>query len=190
VIGSLEALLERRLVSDTASDAAPPDTTQADQDLADAQAEDRQEGLTLIDVLRQAAESHPETLLILESAEGAAERSPYEDLDRVAVILDAMAEVARRRQEGVRGTSLREAFRELGIDYRGGIAANTSERLRRQYRAPGPENRTYECEEHIVLGTSYDPRRCLRIYFTSRAPLEARFVIGHVGRHFDGFTTS
>jgi hypothetical protein len=41
-----------------------------------------------------------------------------------------------------------------------------------------------------VLGSSYDPRRCLRIYFTSRALLEARFVIGHVGRHFDVLTTS
>jgi hypothetical protein len=80
---------------------------------------------------------------------------------------------------------LREAFRELGIDYRGGIAANTPERLRQQYRVAGPDGKTYACEEHIVLGNGYDPRRCLRIYFTSRAPLEARFVIGHVGRHFE-----
>jgi hypothetical protein len=34
-----------------------------------------------------------------------------------------------------------------------------------------------------VLGNTYDPRRCLRIYFSSRVPNERRFVLGHVGRH-------
>lgn len=148
------------------------------------------EAASLVEVLRQAAEAHPDALLILEPAERVAERSPYQDPERLAVILDAMAQVARRRQEGGLGTSLREAFRELGIDYRGGISATTSERHRQQYRVTGPGGKTYECEEHIVLGTSYDPRHCLRIYFTSRAPLEARFVIGHVGRHFEVATTT
>jgi hypothetical protein len=48
----------------------------------------------------------------------------------------------------------------------------------------------YDCVEHLALGDSYDPRYCLRIYFTSRAPAETRFVIGHVGRHFDVKTTT
>lgn len=41
-----------------------------------------------------------------------------------------------------------------------------------------------------LLGNSYDPRYCLRVYFTSRASMEPRFVIGHVGRHFDVASTS
>jgi hypothetical protein len=184
-IGSLEQLLRRQLAAE-GPDTPPP----GPQVLQEPEPADEAETLTLVDVLRQAADSHPESLLILEPAEHAAQRSPYEDPDRVAVILDAMASVARRRQAGVLGTSLREAFRELGIDYRGGIAASTSERLRQQYRVVGPDGRGYECEEHIVIGSSYDPRHCLRIYFTSRAPLEARFVIGHVGRHFEVMSTT
>lgn len=41
-----------------------------------------------------------------------------------------------------------------------------------------------------MLGNTYDPRRCLRIHFTSRAPMETRFVIGHVGRHLEVLTTT
>lgn len=141
--------------------------------------------VTLVEVLRHAAESHPDALLILEPAERSAGESPYEDVDRVGVTLDAMADIARRRQEGALGMSLRQAFREMGLDYRGGISEGTSERLRDQHRVAGPGGTLYECLEHIALGNAYDPRYCLRIYFTSRAPLEPRFVIGHVGRHFD-----
>ena len=187
-IGSLEQLLVRTL-----SPAQPPDadTESRQHDSASERGEeDDAEALTLVDVLRQAATSHPDALLVLDAAERAAADSPYMDVDRLAVILDAMASVARRRQEGALGTSLRDAFRELGIDYRGGISAATSEKHRQQYIVPGSDGRVFECREHIVLGTSYDPRRCLRVYFTSRAPVEPRFVIGHVGRHFDVVTTS
>lgn len=152
--------------------------------------EDDIDGRSLVEVLRHAANRYSDALLILESAERSAEDSPYEDPERVAFILDAMADVARRRQDGTLGMSLKDAFREMGVDYRAGIAASTSKRQRQQYQAKGPDGRTYECEEHIALGGTYDPRRCLRIYFSSRAPVEARFVIGHVGRHFDVLTTS
>ncbi|MEQ9570127.1 MAG: hypothetical protein RLN75_08050, partial [Longimicrobiales bacterium] len=98
---------------------------------------------------------------------------------------DAMAVVARRRMTGGLGVSLREAFREFGVDYRGGISESTSARMRDQYRFTGPEGQHYDCFEHIALGNARDPRYCLRIYFTSRAKAENRFVIGHVGKHFD-----
>lgn len=101
-----------------------------------------------------------------------------------------MADIARRRQAGALGKSLKDAFREMGIDYRGGIASTTSARLLQQYHVVGPGGATYDCPEHIVVGTSYDPRFCLRIYFTSRAALEPRFVIGHVGRHFEVASTT
>lgn len=185
-IGELEQLL-RAQVLPSAPTVEMAAATEADALEA---AEDAESAVTLVDVLRQAAVSHPDALQLLESAERSASESPYEDPERLAVVLDAMAQVARRRQSGALGTSLRDAFRELGIDYRGGISATTSKRLRQQYLLTAPDGRTFECEEHIVLGNSYDPRRCLRVYFTSRAPLEPRFVIGHVGRHFDVQSTT
>lgn len=39
--------------------------------------------------------------------------------------------------------------------------------------------------EHIALGQTYDPRRCLRIYFSSRVPSETRSIVAHMGRHFE-----
>jgi len=86
--------------------------------------------------------------------------------------------------------SLRDAFAEAGLEYRGGIAKATSKKHRQQYEVVMPGGTVVECHEHVVMGTSYDPRFCLRIYFTSRAPGEPRFVIAHVGRHFDVKTTT
>jgi hypothetical protein len=182
-IGRFEQFLRQQFAPAPAEDAgaaAPEDQEPA---------EDRSE-ITVGSVVRQAAVTHADALLILDEAIRSAENSPYEDVDRVALVLEAMALVARRRQGGKLGTSLREGFRELGIEYRGGIGSATSERLRRQYVARMPTGDIVECEEHIVLGASYDPRYCLRIYFTSRAPAEPRFVIAHVGRHFDVPTTT
>ena len=190
-LASIERLLERTLPlaehdEDRVRDAAGDVLTARSGADADAEADDAEdEDLTLLDVLRQAASTHTDALLVLDNAERAAADSPYEDVERVAVILDAMAVVARRRQAGALGNSLRQAFRDIGVEYRGGIAQSTSERMQQQYLITGPDGRSYDCREHIVLGTSYDPRHCLRIYFTSRAPVEPRFVIGHVGRHFE-----
>lgn len=185
-IGSLELLLARA----HAAPAAEQPDTRADAAAAAAEDDEEDERLTLVDVLRQATTAHGDALLLLDAAERAAADSPYEDVDRVAVVLDAMAIVARRRQEGALGISLREAFREMGIDYRGAIASTTSDKHRQQYQVHGGGGQFFDCREHIVLGSTYDPRYCLRIYFTSRAPVEPRFVIGHVGRHFDVATTT
>jgi hypothetical protein len=152
-------------------------------------ARDEPPDVSLADVVQQAMAAHSDALLVLEQAVRAAVESPYEDVDRVAVILDAMAFIARRRQADAMGQSLRDTFREFGIDYRGGIAKGTSSRHRQQYIAHLPGGDIL-CEEHIALGSSQDPRHCLRIYFTSRAPGEPRFVIAHVGRHFDVATTT
>ena len=145
---------------------------------------------TLVDVVRHAGTEYSDALLVLESAESTAADSPYKDADRVAAVLQAMAYVARRRQEGALDSGLRSAFLELGVDYRSGIAESTSEKLRRQYLFTGPDGSVHECHEHIALGAAHDPRHCLRIYFTSRAPSEPRFVVGHVGRHLTVLSSS
>ena len=196
-VGGLEDLLRQRVLREddaaletgaAADDRQRPSAPALnDEDgLAD---DDDSDSTSLVEVLRQAVSAHGDALLVLDAAERAAADSPYEDPERVGIILDAMAEVARRRQEGALGTPLRVAFRELGIDYRGGITPHTPQKLEQQYLVRGSDGVVHDCREHIVLGTSRDPRHCLRIYFTSRAPLEPRFVIGHVGRHFDVLTT-
>lgn len=191
-IAALERLLHAHFdpSANAEAEGALDERAAADELTEGGDEEDADERLSLLDVLRQAAAMYPDELLILDNAERSAQASPYEDPERVAVILDAMAQVARRRQAGALGTSLRDAFRDLGVEYRGGIAASTSKRLREQYLVRGPRGAEYECNEHIVLGASYDPRHCLRIYFTSRAAVEPRLVIGHVGRHFTVMTST
>lgn len=174
--------LERRL-GNIETLLSPPDEStevEAEHDIVDEEDDTRP---TLVDVVRHAGSEYGDALLVLNTAESTAHDSPYEDPDRVATVLQAMAYVARRRQEGGLESGLRAAFQELGLDYRAGIAKSTSERLRQQYNFSDGEGREYFCPEHIAIGSTYNPRRCLRIYFTSRAPSEPRFVIGHVGRH-------
>lgn len=139
----------------------------------------------LLGIVRSAALIYPDEFLVLPEAEASAAESPYEDAERVAAVLDAMALVARRRMGGGLGIPLKEAFREFGVDYRGGISDSTSARHREQYHFQGADGEVYDCVEHVALGNSRDPRYCLRIYFTSRAKAENRFVIAHVGKHFD-----
>lgn len=196
-IGRLEERLERWMeaggpeggvpeAAEGAGEVLPEEATGAEQ----GSAPDEETRPTLVDVVRRASEAHQEHLLVLDSAVDAARDSPYEDPEQVAVVLDAMARIARKRADGSLGTSLVDAFRDLGIDYRGGIAKSTSKRMREQYLFAGADGDVFDCVEHIAMGSSYDPRFCLRIYFTSRVPVESRFVIGHVGRHFDVKTTT
>lgn len=181
----LDELLRRHFERADGAAGAQVDAIAAHED-----ADDSAGAPTLADIVRLAGVTYADTLLVLEQAERAAADSPYEDVDRAAAVLEAMAYVAQRRRDGTLGMSLREAFRELGIDYRRTVAESTSKRLRQQYSVIGPGGVRYECEEHLVLGSTYDPRHCLRIYFTSRAANEPRFVVGHVGRHFDVITTT
>jgi hypothetical protein len=186
--GRMEALVTAALAG-PGGEALASERTAAGAGL-EATLQDDDERLTLVDILRHATAAYPETLLILDSAERGAAESPSEDLERVSSVLDAMADVARRRADGALGMTLRDAFRDLGVDYRGGISESTSAQQRQQYLFAGPGGLTYDCVEHLALGDTYDPRYCLRIYFTSRAPNETRFVIGHVGRHFDVKSTT
>lgn len=190
------ATLERQVsrLRDVVEARLPPDLTwtvpsESDRDADDALPLDEEGGADeLLAAVQSAAEAWPDELLVLPRALEAAADSPYEDAERVHAVLEAMAAVARRRMAGGLGVPLREAFREFGVDYRGGISDSTSGRLREQYRfvdPESPESTVYDCVEHIALGNSRDARYCLRIYFTSRAKAENRFVIGHIGRHFE-----
>lgn len=186
-LGRLEEILEQAFPDGTGSASGGRDEE------AGAERPERRpdaDGPSLVEVVQDAAESGSDVLLFLDSAFRSAEDSPYEDPERVREQLEAMALVARWRRDGVLEKSLRETFGELGVKYRVGIARSTPARLRQQYRFKGPKGQLVEAEEHIVLGDTYDPRRCLRIYFSSKVPNEDRFVIGHVGRHFEVITST
>jgi hypothetical protein len=185
------AQFERLLLDHVDSLRAPDQAGATESGEAEREAADEAPDLTLVSVVQHAATEYADALLVLDSTLASAMESPYEDVHRVSMHLRAMAEIARRRQEGRLGMSLRDAFAEAGVDYRGGIARSTSKRHRLQYVATLPDGRSVECFEHIALGAgSYDPRYVMRIYFTSRAPAEPRFVVAHVGRHFDVMTTT
>jgi hypothetical protein len=186
-LGQFERAIRELATGDQPPGADPEGPVEEEEKVLEAEEEDE---FTLVSVLQAAASEFPEDLLVLDSAIASAEDSPFEDVLRVSTNLKAMAELARRRQEGRLGMSLRDAFGEAGVEYRGGISRSTSKRLRQQYQATLPNGRMVDCHEHIVLGNSYDPRFCLRIYFTSRAPGESRFVIAHVGRHLEVKTTT
>jgi hypothetical protein len=184
-VSQLERTMRERLPLQAAATDAPVETptpTETGPEIAS--------DITLVSVVQQASAVQGDALLLLDSAIRSAGESPYEDVNRVALILETMGQIARQRRDGKLGTSLRDIFREYGIDYRGGIAKSTPPRLLEQYRHWLPSGQEVICDEHIALGTSYDPRHCLRIYFTSRAPGEPRFIISHVGRHFDVATTT
>jgi hypothetical protein len=190
VRGSAAAALDRRLAMLERMLAGGRPADPGGGTLAEARESRQPEGnepepVTLESVVREAAVTLDEDLLIADPAILAAAQSPFQDVERAAAVLDAMALVSRQRQAGTLGRSLREAFRELGVDYRPGIAETTSARLREQYRVRLADGQEVEATEHIAVGNSYDPRYCLRIYFSSRVSAEPRFVVAHVGRHHE-----
>lgn len=145
---------------------------------------------TVLEALEYAQMMFEDDLLILPSAFESAADCLYQRPGEILRALQAMTEIGRRRRKaGSIGKGLREAFREIGLDYRHGISETSSKRMREQYRFNSAEI-DYECEEHLCFGSSFDPAECARIYFTSRAEGEDRFVVGHVGRHLDVISTN
>jgi hypothetical protein len=138
-LASLERLLAAHLAPPPSAEVAEPTVAAPDE------REPAESPAALQDVVRQSGEQDADALVFLEEAERSALDSPYEDPERVRAILDAMALVARRRQEGKLGRSLKDSFRELGVEYRGGIAEGTSQGLREQYRFRGPRGEEIRC---------------------------------------------
>jgi regulator of replication initiation timing len=136
-----------------------------------------------------AGEMFDDGLLVLPSAAEAAAKSPYRFPQRVLETLQILADAARLRAGGNVDMPLKEVFRQKNVDYRAGIAGSTSDRHRSQYEF-SYGGQTYVCEEHVCLGGGYDPASNLRIYFTTRHKGEGRFVVGYVGRHLEGRSSS
>lgn len=148
------------------------------------------EASSVLAAVENAAAIHGDHLLILPTAIEAARESEYRRPKEVSRILAALARVAERmNQKGGLGRPLLEEFRDQNIDYRGGISASSSKRIRRLHQFQH-DGHTFECYEHMCLGGTYDPADCLRVYFTSKLRSGGRIVVGHVGRHLEGMSTT
>lgn len=146
--------------------------------------------VSVLEAVEYARELFPDYVRILPSALTTAESSPYSRPELVWGALRAIESIATRRRQGPLGKNLKDAFQELGLDYRAGIAGTTSRRLRGQYVFRDGDHEV-PCEEHLCLGGgSYDPATCLRIYFSSERSDATEFIVGHVGRHLDGMSTT
>ncbi len=145
---------------------------------------------SVADAVEQAQALFPDDLLVLPTALESAEESPYRNPQEVADTLAALARLSLQMKSGSLGQSLKDALAEGGIEYRSGIAKSTAKKLRQQYVFVDGDNE-HVCEEHLCVGGgSYDPAECLRIYVNTKERPSGRIVIGHVGRHLDGRSTS
>ncbi len=141
------------------------------------------------DAVELAAEYYPDELIILESAFESARDSDFMRPNDALRALQAMATIARKFKEEGPGTPLDKAFEDHGQDYRGGVAKSTSKKQGQQYEFMH-EGQLVSCREHLCFGVKQDPKKCLRIYFSSSRLSEGKFIVGHVGRHFDTKRTS
>lgn len=145
---------------------------------------------SVLEVVDRISQIYEDSLLVLPSALDAAGDSPFANPGEVLRVLEEVANVSKQRMKGPLGKNLKDVFLECNIDYRSGISEHTSGKLKQQYRFTQDEV-TFVCEEHICLGGSGDPAKCLRIYLSTNGEGgEKRVVIGHVGRHLDVLSTN
>jgi hypothetical protein len=157
---------------------------------AQSESESLDEPGSVVEAVQRAEKDFGETLVFIDNAYESAEASPYEYPAKVYETLRAVSDVALRRGKGGLGKRVTDVFREYGIDY----SPNESDFVRNNERLRGL--RTFRCngadqffEEHIRLGTGFDPRHCLRIYLCWDAG-EKRYIIGHVGEHLPNSFTN
>ena len=145
---------------------------------------------TVLEAVEFAREVFSEMVRILPSAVEAAAESPYTRPEEVWRALRAIEAIGTKLSAGPLGQNPKDAFQALGFDYSPGLASTTPRRIRDQYRfREGGEE--FQCEEHLRLGGgAYDPRNCLRIYFSTEPNSSPAIVIGHVGRHLDVISTT
>lgn len=145
---------------------------------------------TVLEAVEYAQELFPTEVRVLTAALESAADSPYSRPEDVWHALRGIQAIATKLKTGPLGRNLKDAFAELGLEYRSGIAPTTPKKLREQYRfTEGDED--FTCEEHLCIGGgSYDPATCLRIYLSTTRRGDSTVIIGHVGRHLDGLSTT
>lgn len=185
-IGQLESKVKALGYALRARGGSPAETEPTEADLFDAEA------ATVLEAVEHAQTVYAETLVFLPNAIETAAASPFRRPAELQHAFTVLAELARtaKTKGGELGRPLREILKERGIDYRPGIARTTSKKHRAQYEFVDEQGAVHVCEEHLCWGSSYDAAECLRVYLNSNALTQGRIIIGHVGEHLDGATTT
>ena len=130
-----------------------------------------------------------EGLRFFDTAMTSAQESPYKDLVRLQITLDALSRYAIERSRGPLGKTPTEWFSGQRVPY----AANEGQQARQKYGRRFPDDKSgesIEMPEHIRLGGggNRDAQRVLRIHF-KWSQEERKVLIGHVGRHLPNART-
>jgi hypothetical protein len=160
---------------------------EAEEQRADLQ--QRIEGLGgLADAVRLAAEVHggPHVEFI-EAAFKSAEKAPFQESPRKAYeALAAICAVAERYHTDQLGKPFKQAFEELGQDYRGNVSQTALGQHGNHYTFTSSKGKI-QVGPHLVVGLG-NPRTSLRIYWHDDEA-ERRFIVCHVGEHLPDTTT-
>ena len=124
-----------------------------------------------------------EGLRFFDTAMTSAQESPYKDLARLQITLEALSKYAIERSRGPLGKTPKEWFSDQRVPY----TANEGQQARQKYGRRFPDDKSgdsIEMPEHIRLGGggNRDAQRVLRIHF-KWSQEERKVLIGHVGRH-------
>ncbi|HPU31096.1 MAG TPA: hypothetical protein PK184_00185 [Phycisphaerae bacterium] len=132
--------------------------------------------------LNKAKADFEDTLQFLESAEKAADESPFKNPDRVYELFEALAQVAMewRENKGNLRRSWKDALAELGFEYKDKVSQTSKTKWADDYTFTY-NGRKLVFEQHITIGAK-QPDKCLSVHFY-RDDANLVLVIGHCGRH-------
>jgi hypothetical protein len=121
-------------------------------------------------------------LVFLDSAEKAADESPFKNPDRVYELFEALAQVAMewRENNGNLGRSWEDALAELGFEYKDKVSQTSRTKWANEYTFTY-KGRTLLFEQHVTIGAK-QPDKCLSVHLY-RDDADRVLVIGHCGRH-------
>jgi hypothetical protein len=137
------------------------------------------------EAVQQAKDDFGETLVILSRAFRAAKDSPFLQTDEVYRALEGMDAVCKiwrqGKADGQSIGSLERAFEARGLTYAAHQSRTTMGEQAHEWEV-FYKGRRLLLDEHLLLGDSFNPQLCLRIYFF-RDEEKQVFVVGHVGKH-------
>lgn len=177
--GDLEAQksawAEFQTYSAVSSDVGGSDAATATSPVADGYA-------TVAEAFAAAKKQFSGPLLFLDSAEQAADKSPYKNQERVYELFAALHLVASewREKDGDLGQTWNGAMRDLGFDFRDQISATTKGKWAADYEFQY-KGQARLFEKHITMGAK-QADKCLSVH-VYRDDDDLVLVVGHCGRH-------
>lgn len=121
-------------------------------------------------------------LVFLDSAEMAADESPFKNPDRVYELFEALAQVALewRENNGNLGRSWEDAMAELGFEFKDKISQTSKTKWSNEYTF-NYKGEPLLFEQHVTIGAK-QPDKCLSVHLY-RDDTDRVLVIGHCGKH-------